>query len=303
MAKRGLSDALASGELIMLDGAMGTELERRGFPMSDTAWSAAAALTHADIIEQIHTDFIDAGADVISTNTFAGTRYVLDSMGLGEKTVVIAHAGVDAAERARDAADRPVWIAGSISAMAPGLDAKRRPAPDDTRTGYVELIGVLAERGVDCILVEMIRDTAHAGFLLQEAKRTGLPVWAGITCARDAEGVLFASGSHRRPGAPLDEVIGAVVDAQPDLVSIMHTDVEDTAEALSILQRSWNGPVGAYPHSGLFKMPHWDFGSVMSPEAFADFLAQMVAGGVRMVGGCCGIGPAHIRAARAKLAG
>jgi S-methylmethionine-dependent homocysteine/selenocysteine methylase len=81
----------------------------------------------------------------------------------------------------------------------------------------------------------------------------------------------------------------------------MHTDVEDTPAALEVARRHWQGPLGAYPHSGRFVMPHWQFDEVLSPEAYLAEAKGWVTSGVQVVGGCCGIGPEHIRLLAERL--
>ncbi len=80
-----LRQRLHGGEVVVLDGAMGTELEKRGVPMDDAAWSAAALVTHTDTVREVHEDYIRAGADIITTNTFATARHVLEPAGMGEQ--------------------------------------------------------------------------------------------------------------------------------------------------------------------------------------------------------------------------
>ena len=84
-----LHNKLAAGDLLIIDGAMGTELEARGVPMNDKAWSGAALLSHPEIVREAHADYIRAGAQVVTTNTFAAGRSLLDGAGLGEQVAKI----------------------------------------------------------------------------------------------------------------------------------------------------------------------------------------------------------------------
>ena len=99
-----LEQRLAGGDVVILDGATGTELERRGVPMDGQAWSATANLTHPDVVRSVHEDYIRAGADVIITNTFATARSLLDAAGLGERVVEVNRRAVELAREARDQA-------------------------------------------------------------------------------------------------------------------------------------------------------------------------------------------------------
>src|SRR5690606_37944049 len=143
---------------LLLDGATGTELRRRGVPLDPVAWSAPAALTHPEILTAVHADYLDAGADVITTNTFGAARFVLDAAGLGRERGRIVRASVDAARAARERVKPEALIAGSVSCLPPAFDVRRYPAPDDERAAYVELAERLAEAGVDLLVLEMMED-------------------------------------------------------------------------------------------------------------------------------------------------
>ena len=116
----------------MLDGGTGSELRRRGVRLDEAAWSGLASLTHYDVLREVHADYIAAGADVITTNTFGTTRFVLEAAGYGERFATINRRAVDAAREARDASGRDVAIAGSMSCLPPRFDV--RAYPDEARS-------------------------------------------------------------------------------------------------------------------------------------------------------------------------
>ena len=123
-----LQQRLDTGDIIILDGAIGTELQRRGVPMDDGAWCAVATRSHPDLLRQLHEDNIRAGADVITANTYSSARHMLEAAGFGDEVETINRRAVEIAREARDgAADGQVWIAGSISCITAGLDRDRRP--------------------------------------------------------------------------------------------------------------------------------------------------------------------------------
>ena len=125
-----LDARLKRGEVVILDGAMGTELEARGVPMDGKAWSGAAMLEHGAAVRQVHADYIRAGADVIITNSFATGRHALEPAGFGAEVAEINRRAVALAREAREeAADRPVAIAGSICSWVPVEESGWR-APD-----------------------------------------------------------------------------------------------------------------------------------------------------------------------------
>jgi S-methylmethionine-dependent homocysteine/selenocysteine methylase len=294
-----LTRRLTDGPVVLLDGAMGTELQRRGVPMHPVAWSAAALKTHPQVVRQIHADNIAAGAEIITTNSFGTSRHVLEPAGLGGEVAALNRLAVTLAREARDAsaADRPIWIAGSISSFIAEADLKNTPSLKDARRSYSEQAELLAEAGVDFLLLEMMRDIDYSRLAVECAMATGLPVWIGFTCKKNGEAIVLRGRDVERP---LAEAIGPVTEAGGALVAIMHSELDVVEPALDILCEQWAGAMGAYPHSGDFVMPNWLFDDVVDTEPFAETAAQWVDR-VAVLGGCCGISPDHIRALALKL--
>ena len=289
---------LDAGEVVILDGAMGTELEKRGAPMDAVAWDAAALVTHPDLVRAVHEDYIEAGADVITTNTFATARHVLEPAGMGGQFRALNARAVALAKEARDnVADGPVSIAGSISTMSARNDRSHEPRAEEARGNYREQAEILAESGADVIALEMMRDLEQTGHAAEAAVATGLPVWVGFSCkTADGGTVVLWDGKHT-----LAEALEQIPPIGVSLVSVMHTLTEDTPAALREVAGRWSGPVGAYPHSGEFVMPNWRFIDVISPEDFARHAQGWAGMGARLIGGCCGIGPEHIRLLKERL--
>jgi homocysteine S-methyltransferase len=144
----------------------------------------------------------------------------------------------------------------------------------------------------------MMRDIDYSRLAAECAVATGLPVWIGFTCKRDEAGAVVLRG--RDSEIPLAEAIEPVSAPGAALLAIMHSELDVVADALDIVRERWPGPLGAYPHSGDFVMPNWLFDEVVEPEPFAEAAAGW-ADRVRVLGGCCGIGPEHIRTLAARL--
>jgi S-methylmethionine-dependent homocysteine/selenocysteine methylase len=295
-----IEDRLENAPVLILDGAMGTELQRRGVPMHRVAWSAAALETHPQTVRQVHEDYIAAGAEVITANSFGTSRHVLEPAGMGDRVADLNRRAVALAREAREraAADRQVWVAGSISSFIAEADLKNRPTLKDARRSYSEQAELLAEAGAELLLLEMMRDVDYSRLAVECALATGLPVWIGFTCRRTEEGEVLLRG--RDVEIPLAEAVALVSEPGGALLAIMHSELDAVAPALDILAQQWSGPVGAYPHSGDFVMPNWLFEEIVAPDSFAETAAGL-AGRVQMLGGCCGIGPDHIRALARKL--
>ena len=294
----GVQERLDAGEIVILDGAMGTELERRGVPMDEVAWDAAALATHPHLVREVHEDYIRAGADVITTNTFATARHVLEPAGMGDQFRSLNTQAVTLAREAREnVAENPVCVAGSISTMSARIDQSYKPRAEVARDNYQVQAEILAESGVDLIVLEMLRDLEHASYAVEAAVSTGLPVWVGFSCETTDEGtVVLLEGNHT-----LAEALAYIPPLGASLIAIMHTLTEDTPPALREVNGRWSGPVGAYPHSGEFIMPNWQFVDIISPEDFAKQAQGWTGMGVQLVGGCCGIGPEHIRLLKERL--
>jgi homocysteine S-methyltransferase len=289
---------LDRGEVLILDGATGTELERRGVPMDDAAWDAAALLTHPDTVREVHEDYVRAGADIIITNTFATARHVLEPAGMGERFHELNTRAVALAKEAREnVADGSVFIAGSISTFTAWYDYGYEPGAERAQANYREQAEVLAASGVDMIALEMMRDIEQTSYALEAAMTTGLPVWIGFSCKTTDEGaVVLWDGDHT-----LTEALEQIPPLGTSLVSIMHTLTEDTSATLQEVNAHWSGPLGAYPHSGEFIMPNWQYIDMISPKDFAAEARLWLEIGAQLIGGCCGIGPEHIRLLKERL--
>ena len=288
---------LRQGELIIMDGGTGTELEKRGVPMEEKGWSASSTITQPEILRQIHEEYIRAGADIIITNTFSTSRHVLDSCNLADKFELINATAARIAVEARDnAADRPIYIAGSISTTTFG---EEQPTPAVALTNFNDQANILADNGVDFFVLEMMRDIEYTNIAHQAAKQTGLPVWIGYSTNVDDEGKVQLT--YTQGTISFADALQTLSAKETPLVSVMHTLTEDIQPSLSVLKEKWSGPIGVYAHSGEFIMPNWQFIDIISPEAYASEAQKWVAQGVQVIGGCCGIGPKHIQVLREIL--
>jgi homocysteine S-methyltransferase len=294
-----LDKRIRDGVVILIDGAMGTELEARGVPMDEDAWCGPPLLEYGDVVRQIHEDYIRAGAEVIITNTFATGGLALGPVGQADMVGPLNRRAVTLALEARDAAaERPVAIAGSISHTSFG-----RRDPDwynerRFRECFSEQAELLAEGGCDLLALEMMSDPEVAPLALEAALATGLPVWVGISVERDAEGRLYGHGD---PSRDLDLLLERLTGLGGGLYTVLHSDVPDTGLALAAVRRYWSGPTGAYPNSGYFEMPHWQFVDIISPDDLAMEASRWVAAGTQVIGGCCGLGVDHIERLRERL--
>ena len=238
---------LEQGDVLVLDGGTGTELRRRGMALSLDTWSALASLTEFDLLRTIHSDYVAAGADVITTNTFATTRFVLEAAGRRDDFTLINARAVAAAREARDMSGREVAIAGSISCLPPRFDPHAYPDESTERSAYLELAETLAEAGVDLLVLEMMQETRHAPLACAAARAVGLPMWLGVSCRRGVGATLVGFDF---PLVPLGECLEALLPFAPAVVNVMHSPVAAIVPALREVRTRWPGPVGAYPEIG-----------------------------------------------------
>lgn len=294
---------LEAGRVLILDGGTGTELQRRGARMDPGAWCGPASAENGDLLEQVHRDYIAAGADVITANTYASSRLMLEPAGYGDRFEEINHAAIDAAHRAREASGRSdVLVAGAMSHMAPFVagtaraDLAQEPGDEAQVEAFTEMATLLRDSGCDLILLEMMYYPHRMHNAFEAALATGLPVWVGFSARRGADGRLLSFAPDREIAfADLIQILG---DYEVAAAGIMHTPSHLIGEALAILREHYDGPLLAYPDSGYFRMPQWQFEAIISPNEFLRCASTWANDGAQIIGGCCGLSPEHIEALR-----
>ena len=303
-----LSDRLKNKEIILLDGGVSTEIQKRGVSMDDDVWSGIAHITHPEITLQVHEDYIRAGSQVITANTFSTARHVLESINMGDKVRNINEEAVNLAKKARDnAADHEVWVAGSISSMAPFNNEEEVALGESVESNYREMAEILAESGVDLLIVEMMRETVNSIIVIEAALSTGLPVWIGYSAmlADDGKNVInwrWKNVKSKPPAGDFEKLVKATTHLGGDAAGIMHSQVRDIEPALKVMSKYWHGPKLIYAETGALQKPDWNFKEICTPEKYSELLKNWVnIHGVQIVGGCCGTGPEHIRILKEKM--
>jgi len=303
-----LQERLDNNEIILMDGGISTEIQKRGVPLDPNVWSGLTTKTHPDEVRQVHEDYIRAGSQVITANTYSTARHVLESINLGHEAKMINLKSVQLAREARDnAADGDVWIAGSMSSMPPLTSSQEVAVSKHAEASYQELAEVLANAGVDLIIAEMMRDIDNATMVIKAAVSTGLPVWVGYSTMMAEDGIDVRSLRWKSTDSPTDthDFASLVEKLSPlggQAAGIMHTQVGDIGPALGILGKLWSGPKLAYAETGQFLVPDWSFEEICTPRDYAKQVEDWIKNhGVQIIGGCCGTGPEHIRALKNLL--
>ena len=284
-----LMDRIANGERILIDGATGTEIERRGVPQLENAWNGGGALSHPEVLRSVHEDYIREGAEIVIANTFATHRHALRDAGVEDRFEALNRRGVELAVEARERTQTPdVLVAGGLSYWS---WAGNWPSPEGLRADTEEQASIMAAAGADLLMLEMMVDVEHMLVVLDAAQASGLPVWVGFSCKSDPSGAM----ALLRAGL-LTEALDAIKGKNVPLVSIMHTEVEDIGPCLDVVADRWSGPVGVYAHSAQWVGDACVYDATVSPEDYAVHAKSWLDRGVQVIGGCCGLGVDHIKA-------
>ncbi|MEM7287921.1 MAG: homocysteine S-methyltransferase family protein [Actinomycetota bacterium] len=275
-----------AGEPILIDGGTGSEALERGAPTLPNGWSGGAVITHPELVRDVHLDYLATGAELIASCTFATGKNVLEDAGVGDHFESVNRRAVELAIEARSQAGADgVLVAGGVSNWSFSGD---RPAAHVLHRNTVEQATIMRDAGADLISLEMMVDIDRMTTTLDAVSAVGLPIWVGFSVGPE-EG-------HDRPEladpVPLSEgdlVVDAVrVAAAYDLVDamfLMHSDVRLTEPGIEAIRSVWDGPLGAYAHAA----------DPITPEEYAAYVPSWQAAGATVIGGCCGIGPDHMR--------
>jgi len=285
---------LEAGPPLVFDGALGTELERRGAACDLPLWSARALLDAPDLVRAIHADYAAAGCDVLTANSFRTQQRTLARAGLGDRAAELTALALRLAREAADAAGRLVLVVGSMAPLEDCWHPERVPGDDALAREHAEHAANLARAGADAIAVETMGTLREARAAVAAAAATGLPCLASFCCD---------PGARLISGEPLADALAAVTPFAPAALLVNCLPPID-AEACIPALAATGLPFGLQPNLGA---PGFEPGAPRrddcSPDAFAARAARWIAAGARLVGGCCGTTPAHLRAVCQRVRG
>ncbi len=282
---------MLNGKLLLLDGATGTELNRRGVDTGLPMWSANALTTDAglNVLRGIHLDYLRAGADIITANTFRTHHRVL--VGKGHHARELTRRAVVTAQEAVSEFGLPAQVAGSVSTLEDCYRPDLVPTDAECLAEHSERILHLVEAGVDLLLVETMNSIREALLVAKLATSTGLPTLVSFVC--DREGRIL-SGESVVVAAELLLPLG--VNALGVNCGPADTLAKPLAELRAICGPDF--PLIAYGNIGYAdEAQGWINTDAESPESYLQYARTWP---VQMVGGCCGTTPEHIRRLRAK---
>jgi methionine synthase / methylenetetrahydrofolate reductase(NADPH) len=290
--------ALQNRRPVLADGAMGTMLHTRGVLLEQCF--DELNLSKPALISGIHHEYIQAGAQVIKTNTFGANRYKLGHHGLEHEVIRINQAAVDLVSQAAGSTGKRVFIAGDIGPLGVHLAPFGRIQPELARTAFVEQIRALCQAGVDLILIETMSDIYEVHEAMQAARQVeqelsqAIPLVASVTFTRDDLTLL---------GDTPQKVALALWQDKPDLIGInCSSGPEQLLRLMKIMRK-------AVPEARFSVMPNAGWPARVreriiypaGPDYFGDYACAFKEAGASLVGGCCGTTPQHIASMRQAL--
>ncbi len=288
----GLIDTLISAGTVVTDGAWGTQLQALGLATGECpdAWN----LTAPDKVKQVAAAYVEAGSDVILTNTFGSNTFMLGRHGLKDKAAEIAAAGVKISLAAAAGRAKVFASMGPSGVMLLMGDV----TPEELQEAFENQARAMAEAGADAIVVETMSDLAEARLAVEAAKTTGLPV---VAC------MVFDSGAamdRTMMGNTPEEAADVLCDAGADVIgSNCGRGIAGFLPICTRLKAAASRPVWIKANAGLPEVVGGKTVYKQTPEDFASYVPALVEAGANFIGGCCGTSPAFIAAVGKVLEG
>ena len=276
---------------VLCDGAMGTLLYSKGIFINRCY--DELNLSQPDLIRGVHHEYLQAGAEIVETNTFGGNSFRLERHGLGGKVHDINFAGAKLAKEAAKSFD--AWVAGSVGPLGIRIEPLGKTSFQEAKDAFREQIAALLEGGVDLIILETFGylEELHQALLAARELNPKVPVIAQVTVDEEAN---CLDGSTPETFAPRLEQWGAdVIGCNCSVGPVAMLDAMERVRAATSL------PVSAQPNAGIPRSVEGRNIYLCSPEYMASYARKFVAAGVKLVGGCCGTTPEHIRVMKSGL--
>ena len=292
MQREDIAVRLSNGDRLLMDGGTGSEIQRRGISIAhgwDTegdinSWSARALGEAPDVVRQVHEDYLEAGADIIITNSFWANRTRMGMDGMEDRSEEYTRLAGEIAVAARDAVNPHAYVAGGI---APPLNEAPQNGPE-----LAEQARVLADAGVDVMLAEYVGSVNDCVVAVEAVGSVGLPVFLGV---KHVDRYL----------ADADRLVEALKCRRVDCILAMCSLPEHISATLPGLRAAFDGPIGAYANIGYhyYTTAEDDLFGEHTPDRYAEYGRHWLDIGAQIVGGCCATGPEHIQALRPVVKG
>lgn len=290
---RQLQKRLRRGEKILMDGGMGTEILRRGLPTTLPLWSAEVLLTHPEIVQQIHEDYINAGAEIIITNTFRTTERAFAKGDIADKahdtTVLACQLVQRAVEQAKPR--HPVYMAGSMAPLEDCYSPELTPSPEDLRKEHYAYAKDLVEGGVDFLLLETMITLQETMAAVLAADQLDFPF--AVSFCVNQQGKLLS-------GEPLEQAVQEVEVYEPLFIGVNCVSPEVATQILRELRKMTDVPLSVYAQGdgAPDDKQGWGFTEEKNRAHYVEHAKQWIEAGAQVIGGCCGTNPAYIERLR-----
>ena len=283
-------ERLIAGGPVVTDGAWGTQLQQRGLAVGacPDAWN----LAQPEKVEEVARAYVEAGSQVILTNTFGANRFLLARHKLDDRVAQINRAGVEISRRAADGRANVFASIGPSGVML----MMGEVGQDELEAAFAVQAQAMAQAGADAIVVETMTDPAEAKLAIGAARKTGLPVVACMTFDSGPE--LDRTMMGTTPEQAAEELIGAGADC---VGSNCGQGIEGFVEICRRLHAAAGLPVWIKPNAGLPELVDGKTVYRQTPQQFAEYVAELAEAGAGFIGGCCGTTPEFIEAVRERL--
>jgi S-methylmethionine-dependent homocysteine/selenocysteine methylase len=297
--------------VILLDGGMGYELQLRGVKVPDhheSIWSAMALIEDPEAVVSVHADYIEAGADVLTTNNYSVTPPILARQGMEDRVEELTGLAVDLAEKACARTGRRPRVAGSFPPLETSYRADLVKGRDEVLEGYRRIASVLKER-VDLIMCETLASSHEAVWACEAATEAGCEFWMSWTLQGTRLNTLPS-------GESLADAVKALGDLKPAAHLVNCCGANFVTAAIPVLAKLTTGPVGGYANATMVapddgrsdvdvdpEAAQREAETYLNPDAYTEEVQRWLDAGATIVGGCCGTRPKHIRRLKEMLTG
>ena len=299
MAYNSIKQRLENNDTIILDGAIGAELEKKGAKMHKDLWCGTCSVESPDLVKKVHEDYILAGADIITTNTYATTPIAMKQYGFNDQINDFNKKSVQIAKEAVKNSNKDIAVAGSVSTFG----SLYKFGTEAMKPGFKEQLKILSGEGVDLIILEAMSSQADiVETIIECSLESKLPVWLSISCVIDDKtnkvmlGYNDTIDSDTNIYEDFETSINNYSKIHKGPILIAHSDIEVTGQAIKIAKKKFNGVLGAYPNRGHYEKPHWKFVDNITPSEYLEKAKSWVGNGTQIIGGCCGVGVEEIKA-------
>ena len=280
-------EQLNSGRVLISDGATGTYLQSHGLEPG-----GCPELMNADapaVVRQMATDYFAAGADMVETNSFGGSRYMLAKYGQGERVEELNRLS---AQNARSAAPDGKFVIGSIGPTGEFLEPNGTATEQEMFDVFCEQARGLADGGVDCFCIETMSDMMEMLLAIRACKKTtGLPVFASLTFDQGPRGFFTMFGIT--PVGAVEQMSKAGADVVGSNCGIT---IAQMIDIIAVMRQATDKPIITHVNAGIPKIINGRIVYPDTPDYMANLYPKLVEAGASIVGGCCGTTPEHIRA-------